>query len=89
MVTFLKKKMPMIDQEYIRAIGFTGEPGNLDERLMEMVDAYFPHGANKQMKGTAAVPESPMAGEDQSDERQVPKWGSDVLLPDGELAAIS
>ena len=41
-VEFLKKKLPMMDQEYLRSIGFTGKEGNLDERLSEMVDLYLP-----------------------------------------------
>ena len=98
MVDYLKKKMPMIDQEYIRSIGFSGEPGDLDERLMEMVDAYFPLSAKKGIEETATEQISEkvtdIGGAEVLEETakvkevEKPVWGSTVITPEGDLATV-
>lgn len=94
MVEFLKKSMPMMDQEYIRGIGFTGEPGDLDKRLGEMVDSYFPLGVGEKVEEPPIEqPEVPEIVEQESPEIVQPQEiklapGSRIITDDGDFGTI-
>lgn len=41
-IEYLKKKLPMMDQEYLRTFGVSGEREGLDAALEKLVDPFFP-----------------------------------------------
>ena len=99
MVGFLKKSLPVMDQEYVRSIGFGGAEGDLDERLGEMVDSYFPDMAREI---TGEQPElapdvEPVVEEglveeevieEPEKERKPIGVGSYVMTPSGDLGTV-